>query len=223
MSTAAIPPPTHPICFIDTETTGLHPEALAWEFAGIRVDPVGTVTEHHFFIDLDLDRADLKALKIGGFYDRHPSYAPQPVAGGLYHAFGIGEAAPRNTWSEVQTLHTRSLRSTSQAARYIEEVTRDAILAGSNPDYDARILDRLLRQHQMLPAWHYRTLDVITLAAGRLARSTKPEHRQLVDTLPWKSDQIAAALGVTATPEDRHTALGDARWTKRIYDAAVTR
>lgn len=206
--------PTYPICFLDTETTGLHPEALAWEFAGIRVDPDGTTTELHFFIDAPVHDADLRALKIGGYYDRHPDYTPRrPI---------VTDEANGWNWIDYPPT-TPEVLTPEEAARKIERHTREAILAGSNPDYDARILSILIRDHGLLPAWHYRHLDVITFAAGRLARSTKTEHRALVDTLPWKSDQIAAALGVTATPEDRHTALGDARWTQRIYEAAVTR
>ena len=37
--------------------------------------------------------------------------------------------------------------------------------------------------------------------------------------LPWKSDDLSAALGVTVSDEDRHTALGDAKWARAIYDA----
>lgn len=40
---------------------------------------------------------------------------------------------------------------------------------------------------------------------------------------PWKSDDLGLALGVEPCPEeDRHTALGDARWVKRIYDTVMT-
>jgi len=38
---------------------------------------------------------------------------------------------------------------------------------------------------------------------------------------PWKSDALAAAVGVTVSEEDRHTAIGDARWAMRIYDAVT--
>ena len=40
--------------------------------------------------------------------------------------------------------------------------------------------------------------------------------------LPWRSDDLSAALGVEAvSPEERHTAMGDALWAKRIYDRVV--
>lgn len=38
--------------------------------------------------------------------------------------------------------------------------------------------------------------------------------------LPWKSDDLSRACGVEPPTEDeRHTALGDARWVMRLYDA----
>ena len=39
--------------------------------------------------------------------------------------------------------------------------------------------------------------------------------------LPWKSDDLSAALGIKVSDEDRHTALGDARWARAIYDAVT--
>jgi hypothetical protein len=39
--------------------------------------------------------------------------------------------------------------------------------------------------------------------------------------LPWKSDDLSAQLGVTVSEEDRHTALGDARWSLAIFDAVM--
>jgi hypothetical protein len=38
---------------------------------------------------------------------------------------------------------------------------------------------------------------------------------------PWNSDDLSAALGVTVSDEDRHTALGDAKWAMRIYNAVM--
>ena len=39
---------------------------------------------------------------------------------------------------------------------------------------------------------------------------------------PWHVDDLSRACGVDpARPEERHTALGDARWAMRLYDAIV--
>jgi DNA polymerase-3 subunit epsilon len=62
---------SRPICVIDIETTGLDPYTRqAWEFACIRREPDGGHSCTQFFIDVDLDTADPKALEIGGYYTR---------------------------------------------------------------------------------------------------------------------------------------------------------
>jgi hypothetical protein len=80
------------------------------------------------------------------------------------------------------------------------------------------------------PSWHYHLIDVEALAVGALShsaafgRSSAGSKRELtgsITALPWKSDDLSAALGVTVSDEDRHTALGDARWAMRIYDAVM--
>ncbi len=61
-----------PLCFIDTETTGIHPDRQVWEIAMIRRED-SREQEAVFFVDVDLKLADPFGLKIGGFYDRHPA------------------------------------------------------------------------------------------------------------------------------------------------------
>jgi hypothetical protein len=39
-----------PLCFMDTETLGLNPDAPVWEFAAIRIDSGGE-SRYHCFID----------------------------------------------------------------------------------------------------------------------------------------------------------------------------
>jgi hypothetical protein len=41
-------------------------------------------------------------------------------------------------------------------------------------------------------------------------------------SLPWDSDALSRLCGVDPPGEvERHTALGDARWAMRLYDAIV--
>ena len=41
-------------------------------------------------------------------------------------------------------------------------------------------------------------------------------------SVPWKSVDLAEQLGVQAPTEDeRHTALGDAQWVRRIYERVM--
>src|SRR4051812_48622816 len=67
---------TTPICFIDTETDGVHPGRNPWEIAIIRREPgepTAAARVWRTFVDIDLsDTPDGFGLGIGGFDDRHP-------------------------------------------------------------------------------------------------------------------------------------------------------
>ena len=178
-----------PIVFLDTETTGVHPEREVWEVAMIRRDQAGERETSFFVHGVDLSKADPFGLRIGRFYDRHPDYR-------------TGTKGQRHTGEET--------------ARLVEHWTRDALIVGAVPNFDTEVLSVLLRRHGLIPSWHYHLIDVEALAVGYL-------HGKVLDAQwlgqKWESDKIGAALGIDPTPEDeRHTALGDARWVMRWYD-----
>jgi DNA polymerase III epsilon subunit-like protein len=179
------------LVFIDTETTSLRPDRRAWEIGLIERTPDGDV-EHQWFVDadqLDLGNADPFALKIGGFYERHPEY--------------------NGTVSAV-------LADEDYVLHRVERLTRGAHLVGAVPNFDADVLGTRMRAHGIAPSWHYHLIDVEGLAVGYL--SARPQSATPIP-LPWNSDELTAALGLDPVPdEDRHTALGDARWARAIYD-----
>lgn len=197
-----------PVCFVDCETTGLDPNRHEiWEVGLIL--PGGI--EHGWFLPVDEERADLIALNIGGYFDRHPYK--------LEDDFDFAVTAPRPFAGEFQRL------------------TRGLHLAGAVPSFDADFLSRLMLLHHVRPAWHYHLIDVEPLAVGYVVRaataiydrgggsSAAAEHaenmRAAALTLPWNSDQLSAALGIEPANYERHTALGDARWAKAIYDKVM--
>lgn len=97
-------------------------------------------------------------------------------------------------------------------ATYIDD---GAVIHGSNPAFDMERLERLLRRNGIEPGWHYHPVDVPTLAQGYLAaRRELPEG-------PWKSDTLSKAAGIDPADYDRHTALGDVRWTQALYDTVM--
>ncbi len=194
------------LVFIDTETTSLRPDRRAWEI-GLYVRGAGHDQEkpHHWFIDwadLDLGNADPFALKIGGFYERHPD-AATPM--GKQDPWGI----------------TKGTRSEQIALLESEEITRGAHLVGAVPNFDAEVLAARMRHHGIAPSWHYHLIDVEALAVGYLAATGKfvdPSGGTL-NLLPWDSDKLTGLLGLDpVSAADRHTALGDARWARAIYD-----
>lgn len=187
---------TAPLVFIDTETTSLRPDRLVWEVAMIRrdFDPIGQ-SETHLFVDsLDLSNADAMSLRIGGYYDRHPD---------------LGWPRPDGAGDDME----------AEIARIVEKVTRGAHLVAANPYFDAECLANMLRRHGYLPAWHYHLVNVSDMALGWLNAKAEVDGAAR-PVPPYKSDALAVACGVEPpTEEERHTAMGDARWVMRWYDA----
>lgn len=188
---------TAPLCFLDIETDSLRPDRKAWEVALVRREVNGAETAEHFFLSIDLSTSDPAALRIGKFYDRHP------LGRRLSHPLGV---------------KTQQVRPITSAAPLIARMTHGAHIVGAVPQFDAEVLERLLRENGLTPAWHYHLVDVENLAVGWLAGRGEPLQP------PWSSDAITAALGLDPIPEhERHTALGDARWAMRIYDTVLAR
>lgn len=196
------------IIAIDTETTSLRPDRRAWEVGLIvpRESGDGFVLgsraevepgRFRWFIDreeLDLGNADPFSLKIGGLYERHPQF------GG---ADATGHASPE-----------------AQVLREVERLTRGAHLLGALPSFDAEVLGARMRAHGIAPSWHYHTIDIEPLAIGYLHGIGKGAGWDL----PWQSDDLSRAVGVEPpSDEDRHTALGDAAWALRLYEAITGR
>jgi hypothetical protein len=187
---------TAPLCFVDTETDGVHPGRKPWEVALIRRDPNGTETTEHFYLSIDLSTADPFGLRIGGFYDRHPMGRRLS-----------GATGPKGS----------QVRPITSAAPLIARMTHEAHIVGAVPNFDTEILERLLRENGLTPAWHYHLIDIENLAVGYLnGRGAGAMHP------PWSSDAITAALGLPPVDEkERHTALGDARWAMHVYDTVL--
>jgi len=198
------------LCFLDTETTSLRPDRRAWEVGLIVRDPGGEDREFHWFVgteDLDLGNADPMSLKVGQFYERHPDYAGVITSDRVTEAYVLCR---------------------------LEKWTRGAHLVGAVVSFDAELIAARMRAHWMCPSWHYHLVDVEALAAGWLHRDAAvKENRQSaleeasrqrdLAVPPWNSDELTAALGVKVPEGERHTALGDARWARAVYDAVTGR
>lgn len=96
----------------------------------------------------------------------------------------------------------------AEAAPEISAMLDGAVLVGSIPSFDAGFLDPWLRNNGGAPSWHYRLVCVESLAAGRLGM--RP---------PWDTAEMGARLGCTKDPTTQHTAMGDARWAMKMFDA----
>lgn len=210
-----------PIVFLDTETTSLRPDRRAWDIGMIRREPDGTEREITLFVsDIDLSGADLIALRIGRFHERHPMYRTE-VGGAFDAEFDDDDAVDVDEAQELLDTH-ECLYLERRAAENVERWTRGAHIVGAVPNFDTEVLGAMLRRHGLCPAWHYHLIDVEALAMGWLHAWDRQTEEVLAPTLPWKSDDISRACGVEPPgPHERHTALGDARWAMRLYDKII--
>lgn len=194
---------TAPLAFVDTETTGLDPFLHdAWEVAVIlRIDRIDT--EHVFTIESDLTNATPKALEINRYHER--------------------TSAPDWHWNNP-----------ADAAYRVFNLLTDIVIVGSNPAFDAAMIRNLIGRHHPYPGtnatpWHYRTVDVATLAAGyRFGQAASGAYggdfafATDYPQMPYKSYDLSRAVGVEPPAQDvAHTALGDARWARDVYDAVT--
>lgn len=199
---------TEALCFVDCETTGLHPDREAWEIAMIRREPTGEEFEASFFVDVELDKADLIGLNIGRFFERHPR-------GRNLSGRQADTPVPGNSWTGFTDGYF--------AAEAILRFTHGAHLVGAVPNFDAETFAVLLRRHGLRPTWHYHLVDVEALAVGYLHGIEQMGYENdgfRLPGLPWNSDQIGEMVGVPALPEElRHTAMGDTYWARAVWDA----
>lgn len=96
------------------------------------------------------------------------------------------------------------------AAEEVARILAGKHIVGAVPSFDAGMLDPWLRRNGECPTWHYHLVDVEALAAGKLGQAP-----------PWNSEKLSRAIGIEPSEFDRHTALGDARWARAIYEAVI--
>lgn len=91
------------------------------------------------------------------------------------------------------------------AAVQIASITEGCHLVGQNVRFDERFVDNFLRSHGLTPRWNFRLVELSSLVAG--VQGLMP---------PIKTGEIIEITGITN--DASHTALGDARWDKKVFD-----
>lgn len=180
-----------PLVFVDTETTMLEPTPKPWEIALIKRTPGQLEERFHIVLrDPDLSDASPDSLRVNRFYERHPHWTDGPEAGDV------------------------ALLSGHDAAQAVELFTADTQLVGSNPDFDARALEWLLRQNGLRPRWRHHCINLVTWTYARLVSRGEPV------TIPTSSYDLSRRVNVEPpSSEEAHTAMGDALWTVRWWDS----
>lgn len=96
-----------------------------------------------------------------------------------------------------------------EVAAQVAYLTAGCRIVGAVPSFDVGFLDPFLRRHGYAPAWLHRLFCVETAAAVKAGVED------------WgRSQELGQRVGVDPVPEaQRHTALGDARWARNLYEA----
>lgn len=149
---------------------------------------------------------------------REPGQEDVEIQTFVRHDLAQAEALPDSFRADHDARYDPDLAlGSAEAARLVLDVTGErAHIVGAVPNFDTERIATLMRARGYTPDWHYHLIDVENLAVGYLAAKG-----QRID-LPWDSDEISARLGITAPVEGRHTALGDCRWARDIYDAVMS-
>lgn len=152
--------------------------------------------------------ADIGGDKVG--WMEHVWYLPVDLGRADSVALKIGGFHDRHPFGDQN--HDRDIYVTEldEFATEFAALTRGTHLVGAVISFDEERLRKLLRANGCCPEWHYHLVDVEALAAGSIAAMP-----------PWNSTNLSSAVGVDPGQFDRHTALGDARWAKAIYDKVM--
>lgn len=185
--------PVTRICFVDVETTSLRYDRRAWEVGLIVRDSNSGNSDNGDVEDHWL--VDSADLDLG-----NADLASLKV-GRFHQRHPFGRSAPEGL-----------CRREAQVMRNVEQLTRDAVLVGINVGFDIETLGNRMRANGICPSWNYRPVDARCLAAGALRMPA-----------PWDVEAIYEAFGVSCPDQDRHTAVGDARLARDLYDAVLAR
>jgi hypothetical protein len=221
------------VCFVDIETTGLDPDDHeVWE-VGLITPVVGATAaedgwnEQIWQLPVDLSKADPMALNIGRFHDRRlPADSLVPLATfasefvrdtrGLHLAGAVVSFDAERLWQllrnngECPMWHYHIIDVEALAAGW---------LAGRRhaSDYAAKVSES--------GDCTYVAINTEDGPSSRCRIHPWTDHEFSSDPTgalpPWKSADLSRAVGVNPEDFEKHTALGDARWAKAIYEAVM--
>lgn len=202
--------------FLDTETVTLAPgHDVIWEVGLVTRDEGQPDEEWLFQLRPNMGKADPESLKVGRFEQRY-------LLSGRTQVLAVEAPA----WSAVPAKMTFGT-----LAFALHGLLRGRAVFGLCPGFDALRLGLFLAKQgrtgsMLAEPWHYQLHDVEDEVAGYLRGQDRAGvafagDQMLGATLtpPYDTGALAGALGVGIKPEDKHTALGDARFARDLHDA----
>lgn len=180
---------------LDTETTGVSDDCDIWEIGLIARTDAGDV-EYCWRLRPSMWAAEPTGLRISRYYER------------------IGVLGGAEIGAGYRVVHPKGGDKTTADAVALElaALLDGATILGAVPDFDTRHLSKWLAERGQCGTWRYHLVDVETLAAGALRLPP-----------PWNFDDLLGRYGLSYDEADRHTALGDARLVRDLYDAVMNR
>lgn len=189
-----------PLVFFDLETAGLSPSAPIIQLSAVAVDRTTweeLIPPFNKLIKFDEALAEPRALEVN-HYSPERWKAEAESLGSVLTSFG--------NWLRAYT--TIPMLSKRQSTYYIAQ------LAGYNTEsFDGPRLRDAFKQHGLFYPAHYRTLDVLQLAAWAAMRKG-----ELAPSL--KLSDVCNRYGIST--EGAHDALADVRMTIKLAQAILT-
>jgi hypothetical protein len=208
------------IAFVDTETTGLTHLSRPWEIAvilrearceaGQQIQEWG-VTETEYLYQVEYTSRTLpegtepSALEVGRWRERAWGRGGEQYRARMADQCVLTAAGPE--WTIARSLH---------------RVLQGATIVGVGVHYDAEVLGRMFLRHGLdWHPWHYGIIDVKTAGWAFLRGMYRHGIAEPTtwDTIPVSSETVGQYFVDPPTDDERHTAVGDARWAKRWFDA----
>jgi hypothetical protein len=193
---------------------------VVWEVGVITRDDGNPDQEWRFQVRPNMARAHPEALKVSRFEERFQVGRGEQALGWSPPALAVAPDFPpsRLTYGALATTLHALL-----GGRHV---------VGAVPNFDTERLALFMRRHlrgkvdgpveEYRDPWCYHLVDVENLAVGYLAAKAEEfpgsKAADFDPRPPWDSDALTRALGLNPPTDDKHTALGDCRWARSIWD-----